>query len=79
MKPRLSKKRNWAMDIVDLLILIAVVSTLAVMILLSVKKMHSRGVRPAFGTSSFKQPDLSLYEFGRQTTTVNTPSRFPNQ
>lgn len=62
MKLLLSKKRNQAMDIVDLLVLIAVVAILAVMIILSLKKAHSHGVHHAF---SVDQANLALYEFGK--------------
>lgn len=61
------------MDIVDLLVLIAILS---IMVLLSVKNMPWQS-RHTFSIGNFKQPDLSLYEFGKQTTTVNSPSMFP--
>ena len=73
MKLRLSKKSNQAMDIVDLLVLVTIIAVLAVMIILSVRRVHSRR-HDAF---SFKPADLSLYEFGKQTTTVNSPTMFP--
>jgi hypothetical protein len=61
------------MDIVDLLVLMTIIVVLAVMITLSVKRVHSRQ-QDAF---SFKPADLSLYEFGKQTTTINSPTMFP--
>ena len=42
MKPYLSKERNQAMDIVDLLVLITIITVFAIMITLSIKRVHSR-------------------------------------
>lgn len=58
MKLRLSTKRNRAMDIVDVLVLIAIIAVLATMIILSLKRVHSRA-HSAFGPGNFKQARLS--------------------
>jgi hypothetical protein len=88
MRIYLSKKRNQAMDIVDLLVLIAVIAILAVMILLSVKRVHSREHQHTnlsfhilesardykyLMTISVARPP----EFRNGTIAVNSPSRFP--
>jgi hypothetical protein len=88
MKPRLSKKRNQAMDIVDLLVLIAIVAILAVMIVLRVKRMHSRAhqhTNLSFHILESARDNKYLMavsvaappEFRNGTITINSPSRFP--
>lgn len=60
MKLRRSKKRNQAMDIMDILVLIAIIVILGTMIILSLKRVHSRA-NPAFGPENFKQAKLSYH------------------
>jgi hypothetical protein len=84
MKPRISKKRNQAMDIVDLLVIIGIIAVLATMIILCEIRLHFRP-HPVAGSGNLKQAKLfyHIVESGYNTrypmAVSATPPEFRNE